>query len=62
MKLGKLIIQTDKKYWSYKVEGTFPHYSPPKIEKMSNISGIFNATDDNKQEKNASAVTKLPKK
>lgn len=45
IKQGKLIIQTDKKYWSYKVEGTFPHYEPPRIAKMSNISGIFNASD-----------------
>ena len=62
MKLGKLIIQTDKKYWSYRVEGTFPHYNPPKIEKMSNISGIYNSTDSTNMDKNASIVSKLQKK
>lgn len=29
-KLGKLIVQTDTKYFSYLVRGTFPPYEPPK--------------------------------
>ena len=63
MKLGKLIIQTDKKYWSYRVEGTFPHYNPPKIAKMSNISGIFNSSDSVAlPEKSSVAIPKLQKK
>ena len=41
MKLGKLIVQTEKKYWSFKVEGTFPKYTPPKKTKLSNISGLI---------------------
>ena len=40
MKTGTLIIQTDLKYWSFKVEGTFPKYEPPVIEKISNLSNI----------------------
>jgi len=50
------------KYWSYKVEGTFPQYNPPKIEKMSNISGIFSSADNTNLEKNDSVVSKHPKK
>lgn len=40
MKVGKLIIQTATRYWSFRVEGTFPKYEPPKIEKISNLSSI----------------------
>lgn len=29
-KIGKLIIQTDLKYFSYLVRGTFPPHEPPK--------------------------------
>lgn len=29
-KEGRLIIQTDTKYWSYFVQGTFPPYEAPK--------------------------------
>jgi hypothetical protein len=29
-RLGKLIIQTDTRYYSYNVVGTFPPYEPPK--------------------------------
>jgi hypothetical protein len=28
-KLGRLIIQTDTKFFSYDVKGTFPPYEPP---------------------------------
>lgn len=62
MKTGKLIIQTDKKYFSYKVEGTFPHYNPPKIEKMSNISGIYNSSENPITDKNASIISRSNKK
>ena len=40
MKVGKLIVQTELKYWSFKVEGTFPKYEPPKITRISNLSNI----------------------
>ncbi len=56
VKLGKLIVETDKQYWSYKVEGTFPHYEPPKIGKMSNISGIYHNTDKTAEETKKSVI------
>lgn len=40
MKVGKLIIQTANRYWSFRVEGTFPKYEPPRIERISNLSSI----------------------
>ena len=40
MKLGVLVVQTEAKYWSFRVEGTFPKYVPPRVQRISNISGI----------------------
>jgi hypothetical protein len=30
VKVGRLVIQTNEMYWSFKVKGTFPKYIPPK--------------------------------
>ena len=29
VKIGKLTIQTNEMYWSFRIKGTFPKYIPP---------------------------------
>ncbi len=39
-RVGKLIVQTDNKYYSYLVKGTFPPYEPPKNVKSKVMRSI----------------------
>jgi hypothetical protein len=38
-RIGKLIIQTESKFFSYVVKGTFPAYIPPSPDKGKVIDG-----------------------
>lgn len=61
MKIGKLIIQTETKYWSFRVEGTFPKYEPPVIKKISNLSNI-RVKHDHEEDKHKKSTLRLKKK